>query len=123
MSIGRRHHWILDCAEPEADAAFWSALLGEPITYRDEDFVVVAPDDHTSGMAFQRAPGHRAPTWPDPAVPQQVHVDVMVEDVAAAGEAVAALGALHLEGDTWADPAGHPFCLIRRPGWAAPLSS
>ena len=33
-----------------------------------------------------------------------------------------ALGATLLDGDVYADPAGHPFCLIRRPHWAAPLS-
>jgi hypothetical protein len=36
-------------------------------------------------------------------VPQQIHLDVMVED------------------GVFADPAGHPFCLIPRPAWAAPL--
>ncbi|MDD9349851.1 VOC family protein [Mumia sp.] len=61
--------------------------------------------------------------WPGPAVPQQMHVDVMVEDVAAAGARVVALGAHHLEDDVYADPAGHPFCLIRRPGWAPPLDA
>jgi catechol 2,3-dioxygenase-like lactoylglutathione lyase family enzyme len=119
--IGRLHHLILDAADPQASAAFWSALLGQPITYDDGDFVVVSADDRSSGMAFQRAPDHVAPTWPQPGVQQQMHVDVMVEDPAAARGSVLALGALHLDGDVYADPAGHPFCLIRRPGWAAPL--
>jgi catechol 2,3-dioxygenase-like lactoylglutathione lyase family enzyme len=119
--IGRRHHLILDAADPQGSAAFWSALLGQPITYDDGDFVVVSADDATSGMAFQRAPDHVAPTWPDPSVPQQMHVDVMVEDPVNAGPQVLALGAHHLEGDVYADPAGHPFCLIRRPDWAPPI--
>ncbi|MGH3409593.1 MAG: VOC family protein, partial [Streptosporangiaceae bacterium] len=64
----------------------------------------------------------RPPTWPDPAVPQQFHLDVMVEDVAAAGPGVLALGASKLDGEgVYADPAGHPFCLIPRPGWAPPI--
>ena len=33
-------------------------------------------------IAFQLAPGHRAPTWPDFAVQQQMHLDIMVESVA-----------------------------------------
>ena len=38
------------------------------------------------------------------------------------GPLVLALGAEKLDGDdVYADPAGHPFCLIRRPGWAPPL--
>jgi catechol 2,3-dioxygenase-like lactoylglutathione lyase family enzyme len=122
MPIGRRHHVILDCPDPPALATFYSRLLGEPVTYRDDDFVVVSTSDRASGLAFQRAPDHRAPTWPDPAIPQQLHFDVMVEDVAAAATAVLALGATRLAGDdVFADPAGHPFCLIRRPGWAPPI--
>lgn len=123
--VGRRHHLILDCPDPMAAARFWSAVLGEPVTYADEDFVVVSADTTTSGMAFQRAPGNPAPTWPDPAVPQQAHVDVMVDDLDAAAAAVLALGARRLPGGdhVYADPAGHPFCLIRRPGWAPPVAS
>lgn len=117
----RLHHLVLDCADPRADAAFWSALLGQPVTYDDGDFVVVAASDRHSGLAFQRAPGLRTPTWPEPDVPQQLHLDVMVEDPASAGPAAVVLGARHLRDDVYADPAGHPFCLVRRPGWAAPL--
>lgn len=121
--IGRMHHVVLDCPDPDALAAFYSALLGLPVTYRSEGWVVVAASDTTSGLAFQRAPGNRRPTWPDPAVPQQFHLDVMVEDVAAAGPRVLALGATKLAGgeNVYADPAGHPFCLIPRPRWAPPI--
>lgn len=120
--IGRLHHVVLDCREPAALAAFYSELLGQPVTYRSDDWVVVAANDASSGLAFQLAPDHQPPTWPDPAVPQQYHLDVMVEDVEAAGPRVLALGASKLDGeDVYADPAGHPFCLIKRPGWAPPI--
>jgi catechol 2,3-dioxygenase-like lactoylglutathione lyase family enzyme len=122
VPLGRRHHTILDCPDPHALAAFYSGLLGDPITYADDDFVVVAASERTSGLAFQRAADHRPPTWPDPSVPQQIHLDVMVDDVAAVAPQVLALGATRLSGDVFADPAGHPFCLIRRPDWAAPLN-
>jgi catechol 2,3-dioxygenase-like lactoylglutathione lyase family enzyme len=113
------HHLVMDCPDPDALAGFYSALLNQPITYRSDDFVVVAANDETSGLAFQRAPDHRAPTWPDSAVPQQMHLDIMVESVADATPAVLALGARRLDGqDVFADPAGHPFCLVKRPGWA-----
>jgi catechol 2,3-dioxygenase-like lactoylglutathione lyase family enzyme len=122
VPIGRIHHVIFDCPDPEALAAFYSRLLGAPITYRDDDFVVVAASDQASGLAFQRSPDQRPPTWPDPSTPQQIHLDVMVEDVPGSYDAVLALGATKLDGpDVFADPAGHPFCLIRRPGWAPPL--
>jgi len=120
--IGRMHHVVLDCPDPAALARFYSQLLGAPITHQSDDWVVVAASDTSSGLAFQLASGHRPPTWPDPAVPQQVHLDVMVEDVAAAGDRVLALGATKLNGqDVYADPAGHPFCLIPRPRWAPPI--
>jgi catechol 2,3-dioxygenase-like lactoylglutathione lyase family enzyme len=54
--IGRMHHVVLDCPDPAALATFYSALLGLPVTYRDDDWVVVARDDTSSGLAFQRAP-------------------------------------------------------------------
>ncbi len=85
--VGRLHHVVLDCREPAALAAFYSQLLGQPITYQSDDWVVVASNSASSGLAFQLAPDHQPPTWPDPAVPQQFHLDVMVEDVAAAGPA------------------------------------
>ena len=114
--IGRLHHLILDAADPQRSAAFWSALLQQPITYDDGDFVVVSADSARSGMAFQRSADQLAPTWP-----QQMHVDVMVENPAEARDSVIALGATHLRDNVYADPAGHPFCLVRRPGWAPPL--
>jgi catechol 2,3-dioxygenase-like lactoylglutathione lyase family enzyme len=119
--LGRLHHLIVDCPEPMTLARFYSALLGQPITYESDDFVVVSADDTTSGLAFQRAADHRPPTWPDPAIPQQMHLDVMVEDVAAATPRVLGLGAVQLAESVFADPAGHPFCLIPRPGWADPI--
>jgi len=119
--IGRLHHLVLDCADPKSAAAFWSEVLGRPVTYRSADFWVVAEDDRHSGLAFQLAPGTPPATWPDPSVPQQMHLDVMVDDLPDARRRVEQLGARHLQGDVYADPAGHPFCLIPRPGWAPPV--
>jgi catechol 2,3-dioxygenase-like lactoylglutathione lyase family enzyme len=122
--IGRMHHMVIDCPDPAALAAFYSELVGLPITYRSEGWVVVAANDRSSGIAFQRAPDHRPPRWPDPEHPQQMHLDVMVDDVEAAENKVLALGARRLSTTgtrVYADPAGHPFCLIPRPGWAPPI--
>jgi catechol 2,3-dioxygenase-like lactoylglutathione lyase family enzyme len=126
--IGRMHHVVIDCPDPAALAEFYSELIGQPVTYSSDDFAVVAASDRTSGLGFQLAPGHRPPTWPDDAVPQQFHLDVMVDDVAAAAERVLAIGARRLQSSdggftVYADPAGHPFCLIPRPGWAPPIGS
>ena len=121
--IGRRHHVVIDCPDPAALAGFYSELIGLPVTYSSPGWVVVAEDDTSSGFAFQLAPDHQPPLWPDPSRPQQFHLDVMVDDLAEAEPLVLALGARRLpHGDhVYVDPAGHPFCLIRRPGWAEPI--
>jgi len=120
---GRLHHVILDRPDPRALARFYSALLNLPITHASDEFVVVAADDTTSGLAFQLAPDHRAPTWPVTTTAQQMHLDIMVDSVADATPHVLGLGATTLDGDgVFADPAGHPFCLVKRPGWAEPIS-
>lgn len=122
--IGRLHHVIVDCPDPAALAAFYSELVGLPVTYRSDDFVVIAVNDRTSGIGFQLAPDHQPPAWPDPTRPQQFHLDVMVDDLDTADAQVVQLGATRLRSETgriYADPAGHPFCLIPRPGWAPPI--
>ena len=121
--IGRMHHVVIDCPDPAALAAFYSELLGLPITYRSDAWVVIAKNDTTSGVAFQRAPDYHPPEWPTPDRPQQFHLDVMVDDLAVAEARVISLGARPLRGGdhVYADPAGHPFCLIPRPAWAPPI--
>jgi catechol 2,3-dioxygenase-like lactoylglutathione lyase family enzyme len=126
VPLGRLHHVILDTPDPAALAEFYSGLLGLPVTFRRDDFVVVSRDTTTSGLAFQLAPGHRRPRWPGPEHPQQMHLDVMVDDVEAASAAVTGMGATVLQDEpgrsrVFADPSGHPFCLIPRPGWAPPV--
>ena len=121
--IGRRHHVVIDCPDPAALAFFYSELIGLPVTYHSDDWVVISQNDTTSGFAFQRAADYQPPQWPDPARPQQFHLDVMVDEISAAEARVLALGARRLgSGDhVYADPACHPFCLISRPRWAPPI--
>jgi catechol 2,3-dioxygenase-like lactoylglutathione lyase family enzyme len=121
--IGRLHHVVMDCPDPAALAAFYSELIGLPVTFRSDDFVVVSRDDKTSGVAFQLVGDYRPPQWPDPVEPQQIHFDVMVDDLDIADRRVTELGARRLAGGdhVYADPAGHPFCLVPRPGWAPPV--
>ena len=123
--IGRRHHVVIDCPDPATLAVFYSELIGLPVTYHSDDWVVISQNDTTSGFAFQRAADYQPPQWPDPGRPQQFHLDVMVDEISAAETRVLALGARRLEsGDhVYADPAGHPFCLISRPTWAPPINA
>lgn len=125
--IGRLHHVVLDCPDPRALAGFYSELLGLPITYESDTGAVVSRDQTTSGVGFQRVADYQPPLWPDPTRPQQIHFDVMVDDLDVGEEKVLALGARRLDDGSFphrvfADPIGHPFCLIPRPGWAPPIA-
>jgi hypothetical protein len=73
-------------------------------------------EDGEQPVLFQQVEPYTPPRWPDPAYPQQVHLDVRVTDIDAAEPAALAIGARRLsgEGDNWrvyADPADKPFCL------------
>ena len=126
--IGRLHHIVIDCPDPQGLAAFYSELVGLPITYDSEDWVVISRDSTSSGVAFQRAVDLMPPRWLDPERPQQFHLDIMVDDVEEAEGRVRNLGARRLDSDeaarrVYADPSGHPFCLIPRPAWAPPVQA
>ncbi len=115
--IGRLGAVVLDCPEPRPLAAFYRGLLGWEIEDAADEWVTLRGDGE-GRLSFQQAPDHSAPQWPDPGFPQQVHLDVAVDDLDVAEEAALDLGAILLEGATsgrtWrvlADPAGHPFCL------------
>ncbi|MBO0609508.1 VOC family protein [Myceligenerans salitolerans] len=102
-----------DVPDSHAAARFWSALIGEPVVY-DQDGMAMTGGDRP--LLFQQVENYTPPAWPDPARPQQGHLDVFVDDLDAAEEATLALGATRLpdNGETFrvfADPAGHPFCL------------
>ena len=82
--IGTLSTIVIDCPEPLALARFYSELTGLPITNQDDDWVDVG--DGQPRLAFQLAPDHQPPQWPDPARPQQFHLDVRVDDVEVSGE-------------------------------------
>ncbi|MEU4480225.1 VOC family protein [Micromonospora sp. NPDC023966] len=115
---------VLDCSHPAQLAEFYQALLGGAVNQRDQRWALSGDwaTLHTpSGLvlAFQRVADYRPPLWPDPARPQQFHLDFGVADLDRAQEQVLTLGATVLDdeaGRSWriyADPAGHPFCLVR----------
>ncbi|MBW0103630.1 VOC family protein [Pseudonocardia sp. KRD291] len=113
--IGRWQALAIDCADPSGLAGFYEALLGYRRIHDEPGWVVIGPDGGGPAIAFQRVPDHRPPTWPSSARSSQMHVDVLVDDLARAEASVLDLGATLLEGGerfhVYADPAGHPFCL------------
>ncbi|MFG1665052.1 VOC family protein [Streptomyces sp. Y7] len=112
----------LDCSDPEALAAFYRQATGLEVHPKsNSDFAGISGDDGLL-IGFQRVDDHRAPCWPDRAVPQQLHLDFAVDDLDEAEALLLELGATKPEyqpgGGRWRvlnDPAGHPFCLTKRP--------
>ncbi len=71
-------------------SSFWSGLLGGTVE-TDDDWHTIYVDGEPR-MGIQLAPNHIPPQWPDE-TPQQIHLDLYVEDVAAAHEEAMAFGA------------------------------
>jgi catechol 2,3-dioxygenase-like lactoylglutathione lyase family enzyme len=127
---------VLDATDARALAEFYRQLLG--YTYRPgdeappagqpdpagQDWLVLVGSGDGTRIAFQQVDHLAAATWPDAAVPQQLHLDLSVpsaEDLVEQHQRVLALGATLLldrfdDPDeplyVYADPAGHPFCVF-----------
>ncbi len=125
---------VLDTTDVRGLAEFYGQLLGwsyrpgaEPPTDGtpdDADWLTISDADNRQRLAFQQTDALPRSTWPDAAVPQQLHLDLMVGDVAALEhqrERALALGATQIFDRSddpdeplyvFADPAGHPFCVF-----------
>jgi catechol 2,3-dioxygenase-like lactoylglutathione lyase family enzyme len=110
---------VLGTPDPQGLARFYQRLLGWPIGSDDPTWVTLRPPGGGAGLSFQLETEHVPPVWPARAGAQQmqVHLDIEVDDLAAA-VAVALEGGATLA--DWQpqddvrvllDPAGHPFCL------------
>lgn len=115
MAIARFPQVVLDCPDPTALATFYGALLDWQVKPGDGWAEVRA--EYGDSMGFQQVDGYNPPDWPSQTAPQQMHIDVTVDDLDEAERAVLELGAVkhaHQPGTTFRvflDPAGHPFCL------------
>ena len=134
MPSPRLLHTVLDTTDVRGLAEFYRELLG--LTYRpgdeppapgepdDADWLVLTEADGTRRLAFQEVSVLTPTTWPSHEVPMQLHLDLLVDDVAdlerqrARAEALGARLLLDRTDDpteplyVLADPAGHPFCLF-----------
>lgn len=116
---------VFDAADLHAESAFWAKVLDGHV-FTDDAWHSVIDADGEWRIGVQLTPDHVAPRWPDGNPPQQVHIDLHVEDPHAAHDEVIALGATLLQAapdlgseeghHVYADPAGHPFCI----GWGHP---
>ena len=113
---------VFDANDIDAESRFWAGLLGGTVR-PDEDWHSILVGGKWV-MGVQGAPDHVPPVWPGGPQQQQVHLDLHVDDLAAAGRLAEELGGRQLQaprrpaddpdGDemfaVYASPAGHPFC-------------
>jgi hypothetical protein len=122
--IGNLQCVVLDCPEPTVLAEFYRDLVGGEVDRPDRRWDVneqwsTLHIEAGPVLCFQRADEYHPPAWPDPTKSQQFHLDIGVEDLDSAQERVLALGGTLLDAGEacriwriFADPAGHPFCLV-----------
>jgi hypothetical protein len=111
---------VLDCPDPRALARFYARLLDWPLGIDDPEWATLRPADGGPGLSFQRETDHVPPRWPAGHGEQrmQLHLDIAVEDLAAAVAFAVAEGAVEAGSQpqddvrVMLDPAGHPFCLF-----------
>jgi len=125
---------VLDTTDVRELAEFYRELLGlryrpgdEPpadATADDTDWLVLMDADGVRKLAFQYADSVTRTTWPSSEVPMQLHLDFTVPSVAELerqrqrAEALGAELIFDRTDDpeeplyTFADPAGHPFCIF-----------
>ena len=114
MAIARYPSIVLDCPDPGRLARFYGALLDWKVDVSD-DWADIRTDGQC--ISFQPVADYTPPAWPGQGIPQQMHIDVIVDDLDAGEAAVLELGATKPDeqpGETFRvflDPAGHPFCL------------
>ena len=118
-TAGRLGSVVLDCPDPLELARFYSTLFGLEIDeHGDDDWRSLTGPGSTLG--FRRSEDYVPATWPS-AESHQLHLDLIVEDLASGHATVVGLGAVALDpidappaGNdrgwrVYADPAGHPF--------------
>lgn len=122
--IGELKTVAFDAPDINALSTFYTSLAGWEQTYGGDDWVTLTTVDGWR-IGLQAAPDHVPPRWPDPAHPQQAHLDIRVPDLAAATQRAVELGGTLLrENESWntvADPAGHPFDLVSHPDTPHPV--
>jgi catechol 2,3-dioxygenase-like lactoylglutathione lyase family enzyme len=110
---------VLGAPDPRALAGFYQRLLGWPLGSDEPGWVTLRAPGGGAGLSFQTEDTYVRPTWPAGPGDQQMqmHLDIEVDDLEAAGAEAVAAGAVLAEYQpqedvrVYLDPTGHPFCL------------
>ena len=111
---------VLGTPDPRELARFYSRLLGWELRTDEPDWAQLRDPDGGAGLSFQLEDAYVRPVWPSGPGDQQmqVHLDILVEDLAAAEAHARESGATRAEfqpqddNRVYLDPDGHPFCLF-----------
>jgi hypothetical protein len=119
---------VVDCRDPQALAAFWTAALGYHITRIDHDQAEIGPwEQEPTDLADQVRHGPTAPTIvfviveEGKAVKNRLHLDVRpvdrspeeeVERLIGLGASRVDIGQGSVPWTVLADPEGNEFCLL-----------
>ncbi len=110
---------VLEAPDAHALARFYSSLLGWPIAQEEPNGAAIQVPGTSSYLSFDNSPDYVPPVWPaaDGHQRMMMHIDIAVDDLAAAVadalEMGATLAGFQPQEDVRVllDPAGHPFCL------------
>jgi hypothetical protein len=115
MAIARYPSIVIDCPDAHALGAFYAEMLDWEIELSPGWADIRGKEGQC--VSFQQVTEYTPPDWPAQEIPQQMHLDVIVDDLDIGEAAVLGLGATkheHQPGTSFRvflDPAGHPFCL------------
>lgn len=122
-AVGTLTQLVIQCADARALADFWRRILDLPDPTGDDGWITLewAP---VGRLTFHEVPGYEAPSWPGERGEQHAHLDLLVADLEEATARVLDAGARPLTEvqnpgpkgwRVFADPQGHPFCLVSVP--------
>ena len=111
--IGTIDEVVIDCAQPVALCEFWATVLGGTAVHTTPDWSYLDPPGWTR-LAFQQVPEAKSGK-------NRLHIDVLVQDVAAGAAQAVGLGAVlmgAIQGDhkgsfqVLLDPEGNEWCVV-----------
>lgn len=114
---------VFECEDPERSAHFWAQVLDLDPPHGDPAWLTLHWEP-VGRFSFHRVERYRPPVWPGESGEQQTHFDLLVDDLDEASRTVEQAGGTPLTAvldpgpEAWriyADPAGHPFCLVTVP--------
>lgn len=114
---------VFECDDAERSAVFWQHVLDLDPPYGETGWLTLEWEP-VGRFSFHRVEAYEPPAWPGHNGEQHTHFDLLVDDLDEASRTVERAGGVSLTDvqdpgpkawRVYADPAGHPFCLVTVP--------